>query len=296
MNKKTLPILLILALLSVTIIALIPNVQAVEYCNFSSFTPAQTSESGNSLGGQYLGAGETFNASATGQVLEASVAMKKTGAPLFTIRAYIYPVGTGTFPTNAKPSDLPQSVTPLGISFNVVNQDQVSDSTFEYEEFYFDGANCTLTQNTTYLIYFRVETCSNIGFPPIMQVGRASNYGGGNYVYCNNWAGNDWQTDANNDLLFTVEGNTTPTTSESTDDGGLWGDGVTRIFNTVFPIALIAVPAVIGWRFARAWGFFAGLNIAIIFLNVFELLPLWSVIIIIVIDGLLLFAKAGFRE
>lgn len=86
-----------------------------------------------------------------------------------------------------------------------------------------------------------------------------------------------------------------PTPVPSTD---LWtGTWIENIITIILPLALILIPAFLGWKFAKAWGFFAGLNVGVILCYVYgQMVPLWGVIVMVVADGLLLFGKVGMHD
>lgn len=65
------------------------------------------------------------------------------------------------------------------------------------------------------------------------------------------------------------------------------------------PIIILACASLLGWKFGGAWGFFAGLNIGAILAYMIlgnSVFPLWGIVALLVIDGLLLFGKVGIRS
>lgn len=76
-------------------------------------------------------------------------------------------------------------------------------------------------------------------------------------------------------------------------------DIATPYITMLVPIILLACASLIGWKFAGAWGFFAGLNIGAILAYMIlgsSVFPLWGIVALLVIDGLLLFGKVGIRS
>lgn len=91
----------------------------------------------------------------------------------------------------------------------------------------------------------------------------------------------------------------TPTPTPAADGSTFWDTGLgAQIFGfipTLASLIVVLLSSFLGWKFAGPWGFFAGINLGYIISVVFNLLPLWGFIALLVIDGLLLFGKVGFR-
>jgi hypothetical protein len=86
----------------------------------------------------------------------------------------------------------------------------------------------------------------------------------------------------------------TPTT-QPTDILSWWDS---QFFNLLLPLIVILVVSVIAGYFGGAWGFFAGLNVAVILVYVVmgtSYIPLWGVVLIAVVDALMLFGKVSGR-
>lgn len=86
----------------------------------------------------------------------------------------------------------------------------------------------------------------------------------------------------------------------ATPEPNIFDNGVATPYITMLvPVVLLAVAALLGWKFAGAWGFFAGLNLGAILCYVIlgsSVFPLWGVVALLIVDGLLLFGKVGFRS
>lgn len=68
--------------------------------------------------------------------------------------------------------------------------------------------------------------------------------------------------------------------------------------NLLMPVIILGIAALLGYKFAGAWGFFAGVNIGAIitYMTLPDVFPLWGIIALLIIDGLLLFGKVGIRS
>lgn len=90
----------------------------------------------------------------------------------------------------------------------------------------------------------------------------------------------------------------TPTGAPTAPPTDIWsGTWIENVIGIILPLALILIPAFIGWKFAKAWGFFAGLNVGVILCYVYgQMIPLWGVVVMLVVDGLMLFGKLGMHD
>lgn len=69
-------------------------------------------------------------------------------------------------------------------------------------------------------------------------------------------------------------------------------DAIIANLNVLIYLTVIFIFGVLGYGFAGAWGFFAGINLAVIMLYIFGSLPLWVVIAMIILDSLMFYGKA----
>lgn len=94
----------------------------------------------------------------------------------------------------------------------------------------------------------------------------------------------------------------TPTPGPTVPPDGGFGNAMTTIIGLFFgstpgsvgigiPLIIIAACALISFKMAGPWGFFAGFNIGVILCFVFNILALWAVIVVIIVDALLLYGK-----
>lgn len=86
----------------------------------------------------------------------------------------------------------------------------------------------------------------------------------------------------------------------ATPEPNIFENGVAAPYiQMMVPIIILAAAALLGYKFAGAWGFFAGLNIGAILSYMIlgsSVFPLWGIVALLVIDGLLLFGKIGIRS
>jgi len=96
----------------------------------------------------------------------------------------------------------------------------------------------------------------------------------------------------------------TPTPGPTAPPVSDFGNAITTIVALFFgdapgevgigiPLLIIAVCALASYKMAGAWGFFAGFNIGVILCFMFGILELWSVIVIVVVDALMLYGKVS---
>lgn len=111
-----------------------------------------------------------------------------------------------------------------------------------------------------------------------------------------------WKADDTIDLSFVVYGSTDASSTPTPPPAGtneFWNNGVgAQIFGflpTLTSLIVVLMAAFLGYKFAGPWGFMAGLNLGYVVSIFFNLLPLWGMIALLVVDGLLLFGKVGFR-
>lgn len=89
----------------------------------------------------------------------------------------------------------------------------------------------------------------------------------------------------------------TPTPSPTPEAMPNWiSDIIDAIIPIFTPLLVIFICGALGWRFAGAWGFFAGINLAIILVYVIAptYMPLWAIVAVVIVDIALLFGKVGF--
>lgn len=88
-----------------------------------------------------------------------------------------------------------------------------------------------------------------------------------------------------------------PSPTPFTYQGDIW-EALTPYGTLILPLVLILLVALLCGRYAGVWGFFAGLNIAAILVYAImgaAYLPLWGLVILALVDGLLLFGKISGR-
>lgn len=295
MNKKIL--LTLISLIAVAFLAFSSTVQAapvtIATYNLASIAgPGSISVDYPSTDMSFVGArGQAFTATATGYVTSVTVYMENFGAvggnmymDLVTIAAG---VPTGTLQTSSQ-----KAITTL------------SSSGYTAITFTF-GGTIQLTSGQTYGFYITglgVDYTGNTYF----AIGQSdvSVYGGGAMFYQQN---NAWATLDAKDCNFTVTGETvgptptpTPTATPPADGDTFWNTGIgAQIFAfipTLTSLIVVLLAAFLGWKFAGPWGFFAGINLGYIISVALNILPLWGMIALLVIDGLLLFGKVGFHN
>lgn len=130
--------------------------------------------------------------------------------------------------------------------------------------------------------------------------------------YMRTYTSSSWSGTTTDILSFTLSGDSTPQSTPTPTPsptptpyiGNYWDNQASEQGNTGYawlnstipffvPLILVLVCAFSGYKFAGPWGFMAGLNLGIIFTYVIfpSYMPLWAVVTMLVVDGLLLFGK-----
>lgn len=178
-----------------------------------------------------------------------------------------------------------------------------TNGVFSYTMFQF---NQTYFMNASKLYTIEVRCVGNVNldgtnhYIRFAKVGTSA-YSGRHYAHSDG----AYTTMNNDDMAIIIYGNDnlaatptpTPTPSPTPEAMPNWiSDIIDAIIPIFTPLLVIFICGALGWRFAGAWGFFAGINLAIVLMYVVasQYMPLWAIIAVVVIDIGLLFGKVGF--
>lgn len=159
--------------------------------------------------------------------------------------------------------------------------------------FYFP--NPTLYLGNYYAVEIFANTTTGLA-DNVDEVLLAGNTAGGTHIVL---TGGNWANDVHR-IGYIVTGTATGSGTGEAAADEFWNTGLgAQIFAfipTLTSLIIVLMAAFLGWKFAGPWGFFAGINLGYIVSVVFGILPLWGMIALLVVDGLLLFGKVGFRN
>lgn len=245
--------------------------------------------------------GECFTANATAYLNTVQVYVdKNSGTPTGCIVAKLYSIGGGVVGSTAYPSS-----TVLATS-SLVDSSTLPGTLVLYT-FTFDGSY-QMTSSTDYAIVIQaynetINSINNVG------VGRHTSEGTAamNLV---TYANTAWSASTSNELYFIINGDTVssgatptptpPATTGTTDDfwNGSIGTTLTGAIGLILPLLFMFIPAFFFYKFAGAWGFFAGINIGVILSYLFipAMQQVWIIVVLVIVDGLLLFGKVGLHD
>lgn len=106
---------------------------------------------------------------------------------------------------------------------------------------------------------------------------------------------NDWLTVSTWDLNFFVYGSNESTSPPVTPTPTPGPGGIEQVINSVLPaitpMFVIFAVAIMGALMAKAWGFFFGFNAGLVISYLTGLIPLWTFVLIIVVDILLFYGR-----
>lgn len=236
--------------------------------------------------------GDAFTANATCYLYNATFHIW-TGAGTYTFCSRLYAVQGGTVGNDAYPTNtiLAQSET----YDSTILSGTPTDFTCNFNGTY------QIQSGQNYVIDLEILTYTS----GTLQAHQGASSGSINGVIHQSGA---WTTYAGKDMYFIINGDSasltpTPTPTPSPTPVG-WTptpapnnvtsviDAIIANINVLIFLAVIFIFGVLGYGFAGAWGFFAGVNLAVVMLVIFGTLPLWVAIAMIVLDGLMFFGKA----
>lgn len=327
LNKKTLSILSLIILISGLAYAFIPisngstayniagyfpQTTAISYAKYYQFpSPEATIGSAGSM---------TFYCGETTKLYSITFQIAKHDNPTnLIVRARLYGLASNSISANINNASILATSTTTKTQADLTNYgtNNAGLAFADYKTFYFDET-FTLTAGTYYAAVVYVEQITEDGNAAILIGGSSTNAYEG---YSSSYTQDAWAAAATTpDFAFNVVGRTTdaatPTPQPSsylywngtawvpyatvTPEPNIFENGVaTPYIQMLVPIIILAAAALLGWKFAGAWGFFAGLNIGAILTYMIlgsSVFPLWGIVALLVIDGLLLFGKIGIRS
>lgn len=233
---------------------------------------------------------QTFNATNTGQVLTVTLNMARDDNFDATITAILMSTSAGA------PN--------LVLETSSTTYNTLSDLAGVFTNYIFTFSGTTLlNKGTFYAVGINVTAVTHTGlWHGVSAGGVLTNSDTGAPYYCIDNA-NYQAVGGTVDFSYIVVGeatvfSATPTPPPSGTD--FWETGIgAQIFGfipTLTSLIVVLFAAFLGWKFAGPWGFFAGINVGYVVSVMFNLLPLWGFIALLVVDGLLLFGKVGFRN
>lgn len=298
MRKKIIPSLFFV--LALVVISLIPLISAVTVYIDGNLRP-------DLRDGETLITGLTNNHAYQGQVFTADgstittiqLQLRKWNNPAANFAVKIETI-TGTYGTDGKPSGSligtsdSVAASTLTTSYNMIN-------------FTFSTPVSTLA-NTKYALYLYPVDATTLDGTNAISIGydASSPLHSGNYF---EWTGTTWYTAASVDLIFAVYGTpaasptSAPTPTPLTGVGYHWNgthwvqfnqvEEKTDYFANILPIfAVYLIPAVVGFLCVgkHTIGFVAGLTIGGIIAYGWGLTELWTMVVIVLVDILILVA------
>lgn len=300
MNKKILipiTIILFLSILPLASATVVYN-RTTNSGNFAINTIYPATNTSSSTWGQ------TFQPSSSGYLTSIALYRQTSGDanPTGYAILYIYDETrlANTFGTNMQPTAPPNAAHALNYydsSSTIWLGDWAKASWFTFT---FPGTEY-LDSNKKYSFELHVISQTIDSAHPILLGGSAQDSGNSYYQYNSGWEVSTQDLSATISVSATAATTPSPTPIiDAVDPNSFWNTGLgAQIFSfipTLTSLIVVLIAAFLGWKFAGPWGFFAGINLGYIISVIFNILPLWGMIALLVVDGLLLFGKVGFRN
>lgn len=257
--------------------------------------------------------GNTFQPSASGYITQAQVNVYRSGSPTGFFEMVIYDNLTGSFGSTAVPINTDQGDTwdsCYDTSDNMVWAGDLGTGVAGTVNFYFDGM-MYLNSSKQYAWGLRALT-PNFDVGNVVTVGgkNGNQYSGDGIMYYDGawdyatYLGKDfncyiWVSDTQLTPTPTPVPTATPSPSPTpfTYQGDIWA-ALSPYANILLPLVLIIFIALLCGKYGGVWGFFAGLNVTAILVYAImgaAYMPLWGLVMLALVDGLLLFGKISGR-